>query len=1657
MGKIYIFYRYITFILISIFILFVSHPVVAQTDTDNDGLPDTVEQNQLFGTQELLVNTHTVVQSSQSSVIMTGDKYLLVWASNGQDGSKSGLFASLFNIDGSQSGTEFQVNTYTSEDQTSPSISTNGTGYFVTWYSTYQDGNFSGVYGQLLDETANKVGTEFRINEYTTGQQLSPKVATNGNTYFVVWQTQYQDGSGSGIYGRLYDSNATPLGAEFQINSYTTSDQASPSIAYNGSRYCVAWASNGQDGDGYGVFAQIFDSNAVKIGSEFQINTYTTNYQYNVLITNKGDNFLAVWNSRGQDSDNGGVFGQLLDQNGTKIGSEFQINTYTADLQHPQSIVSNDEGYLVSWISRGQDGDLNGVYAQLLHADGSKRGNELRINTTTAGHQLYPIIIPVNDGYTAFWTGQLASTFFGIFTKHLGFTDIVNPDTDNDMLTDGNEVNLYGTSPLDNDSDGDLLSDADEVLTYDTSPLNSDTDGDTLTDGFEVSVGMNPKVNDLAGDQDNDGLTNAEEIQLGTDILKADTDNDGLSDFVEAKTYQIGPEFQINTFTLSSQHDPAVSSNGDGYFVTWTDNRQLNAGANIYGQFLDSSGLPEGNEILINTYTLSDQSAPSVASQGIGYNGYLVSWQSYDKPGGNNYDIYGQLFDENNQKDGAEFLINTYTADSQSTPLVTDNDFNYVVVWTSFNQDGFSEGVFGQRIAFNGVKQGLEFQINTYTPSIQMQPAVASSDNGFLVVWKSLQIYGAGFDIYGQFYAIDGTKLGSEFLVNTSTASSQSEVSVKSNGSIYLVAWSNPESDADSSTAVAGQFYSADGTPLGTEIRINTYTTADQTVPSIASDGDSFFVAWSSSGQDGDQTGVYGQMFSSTGENIGEEFLINAYTSGGQHSASVASDGEGYLVTWMSFEQDGYQGGIYGRLYKKSDPLNPDVDGDTIPDGIELNVYNTSPIDTDYDRDTLSDEYEVTHNLHPTEDDSAYDEDNDGANNIEEFIAGTNLFDADTDNDGLGDNQEINQLYGQTEFLVHSLSYYPVHEVESNGNGYVVAWREVAEPNLEIYAQFYDSMGEKIGSKQLVNTHIQSLQQDVDIASSGDGYLIAWTSLGQDGSHEGVYGQLFDETGTKTGQEFRINTTTSDIQRTPAVAGSKNGYLVTWEGKVNVLFAIYGQVYTQDGVKVGSEFQVNTADGISVVYPSVSSSDISFLVVWKRSGDLYGQILDQLGNKIGGQFKINTSDVYSDEIFLDSNGVSYLVAWTNTDKEISGQMLDTTGTKIGSEFQLILSSPLNQYVSSISSDGNRYLVTFVRNNNNGSDSGIFCQMLNDSGSKIGSEFQINSQSFFSQYASYVAYGSNAFLATWETLSEDRNSHNIFGKILSYPNPLVPDTDADTLSDGFEVHSIGTSPVTTDTDSDLLSDDFELYNGLHPIIHDSAFDEDNDRLNNYEEVLLGTNLFDSDTDHDLLDDYHEVRELGTNPLSTDTDNDSLGDYDELTSYNTNPLTFDSDNDGLPDDYELFNGLYPWINDAFWDADYDRLANMDEFLNNTDPQNPDSDFDSMNDGDELYAGMDPTDAGSLFAVVHIVPHEVEMIGGVVTISWNATELPDRFYRVYWRETGSLFWDPVDYPDFELDIMDNGNGTKSWTDYGFDPEMNAELPDDTLGREYRVVVYQ
>jgi hypothetical protein len=349
---------------------------------------------------EFRANTHTT--SSQSGPAVTADaagNFVIVWESFAQDGDGDGVFAQRFATSGAAVGAEFRVNSFTTSHQRYVGAAAAGDGDFVVVWTSFadQDGSLAGVFGQRYSSTGASLGGEFRVNSFTTSDQRFPAVAADAaGNFLVAWESSGQDGSGSGVFAQRYGSTGAAAGGEFRVNSYLTSDQRAPSVAATAAgNFVVVWESSGQEGNGtLGIFGQRYDGNGTPLGGEFQVNSYTAADQRSpVVAADPQGGFVVVWESDGEDGSTFGVFGQRFANTGSPLGSEFRVNTYTtADQLDPSVDIDPAGNFLVAWASSGQDGSGSGVFGQHYAANGSPLGSEIRINTYTTSSQGVPVV-----------------------------------------------------------------------------------------------------------------------------------------------------------------------------------------------------------------------------------------------------------------------------------------------------------------------------------------------------------------------------------------------------------------------------------------------------------------------------------------------------------------------------------------------------------------------------------------------------------------------------------------------------------------------------------------------------------------------------------------------------------------------------------------------------------------------------------------------------------------------------------------------------------------------------------------------------------------------------------------------------------------------------------------------------------------------------------------------------------------------------------------------------------------------------------------------------------------------------------------------------------------------------------------------------------------
>ncbi len=234
------------------------------------------------------------------------------------------------------------------------------------------------------------------------------------------------------------------------------------------------------------------------------------------------------------------------------------------------------------------------------------------------------------------------------------------------------------------------------------------------------------------------------------------------------KGQKIGTEFLINQFTNFNQRSPAVAAlNSGGFVVAWVSEQErlaattsgsmsvsgitngiVTASVDVYARLYNSSGVPAGNEFLVND-DFKSCAGPNVAVASDG--GFMVTWAAHDFVNlDNSWDIYARPFSSTGTG-GSVALVNTHVFGDQYAPRIASLGLDYMITWTSLGQDGSLQGVYGQFVHSDGSLVGGELLVNTTTTGAQMHPAVASDGaQQFLVIWTSNAGLATGFDLYAQ-------------------------------------------------------------------------------------------------------------------------------------------------------------------------------------------------------------------------------------------------------------------------------------------------------------------------------------------------------------------------------------------------------------------------------------------------------------------------------------------------------------------------------------------------------------------------------------------------------------------------------------------------------------------------------------------------------------------------------------------------------------------------------------------------------------------------------------------------------------------------------------------------------------------------------------------
>jgi len=419
------------------------------------------------------------------------------------------------------------------------------------------------------------------------------------------------------------------------------------------------------------------------------VNTYTTGTQGRPAVSAHDDgSFVIVWESRGQDGDYYGVFGQRFDGGGTRLGDEFLVNTYTVGPQFfPTVVALASGGFVVAWQGYGLGGDYGDIFARRYDDQGAPTGSAFQVNDPVPTYEAAPAVAALSNGdFVIVW-----DDYDNVLARRYdsGGTQLGSPFAVN-TYTPGSQINASVAAT----SDGGF------VIAW--------------ADGYNLSNGL-------------DGS--------GYGVFARRFDAGGAPR---------GDAFQVSAATLGDQYAPAVAATIDGGFaVTWASSGDSGGTATVYARRFDANGVAAGGDLQVNAETTGLAQAPRIAADSLG--GFVVVWTDAEAPPSLSSTVRARRFDADGVPRGDELPLQDNPDPVQLEPAVAGlPGGEFVAAWRDDGADGANPDVVARRAggvpgAPTHTPTATPLSTNTATPSVTQSraptgtaavPACAGDCNG---------------------------------------------------------------------------------------------------------------------------------------------------------------------------------------------------------------------------------------------------------------------------------------------------------------------------------------------------------------------------------------------------------------------------------------------------------------------------------------------------------------------------------------------------------------------------------------------------------------------------------------------------------------------------------------------------------------------------------------------------------------------------------------------------------------------------------------------------------------------------------------------------------------------------------------------------------------
>jgi len=713
------------------------------------------------------------------------------------------------------------------------------------------------------------------------------------------------------------------------------------------------------------------------------------------------------------------------------------------------------------------------------------------------------------------------------------------------------------------------------------------------------------------------------------------------------------PDFQVNDNdgpNTAWKSLPAISVSASGnYIITWVDGR--NGDNDIYAQIFQASGDPVGANFRVNDdEEWAYQNQPSVGTDISG--NFIITWSDYRN---GDADIYAQRYDHAGNTIDSNFKVDddvNFTA--QSLPdIAVGKDGDFIITW--YDQRHDYGDIFAQRFDKSGKRLGSNIKINDDAQYMEQNyPAIAVDEfDNFIITWMDNR--NGMRDIYAQRSNKDGEPVGSNFMVNDTTCYPFGSPGIACNSrGEFVILWGDERNFLSS---IYAQCFSNTGTPIDSNFKITENWVNPNSVfaysPSVVvNDSAECLLTWES-GWD-----IYVQRFLINGSLLDSNIMIAESEEQVLHrSPSIGMCPSGNLIVTWSFLYDYTFWDITMQHFtSQAEPVNSiiSVTDDT---GSAMQFEPAVCVDgsgnftiawEDYRNKDRQDIYAQRFSASGNPIDSNFRVNGEASGTVYSTVPAIGA-----DNPGnvviawQRYNNSPEHIYAQrfthtgvaldTNFKVNDDEgwgnhWSPAIAVQGSGN-FVIAWKDSRNDDGDIYAQYFDSTGKRLGTNFKINDDLEGGWQEspaIGISSSGN-FIVTWKDFRGRGWN--IYAQRFNRSRNPLGANFKVNDDEgTSRQSVPAIAVNASGMaVIVWpDQRDGHHYKLYAQRFSSDGLPEGSNFRVTDDDGNTTQFsPSISIDQTgNFIIAWYEyyAGDIFALRFDSEGAALGNLFRITSID-----------------------------------------------------------------------------------------------------------------------------------------------------------------------------------------------------------------------------------------------------------------------------------------------------------------------------------------------------------------------------------------------------------------------------------------------